>query len=183
MTQSQLTMPSSTRPVRQQLAALIRSLRPGQRIKITQQVRVGSTATWSAPVEGVFRHVNYLATGISTDRVPADDIVVVSVHFTKDNGELSSVTLDENSQIELVGKLAANPSAATRQGAIVMQIACPTCRRVLNYSGDCPSFCAYCGKPIPRPVSTVELGAEPPTLAPATPFPSVRRRRSVRPRT
>src|SRR5947209_5805795 len=73
-----------------------------QRIKITQRVRVGSTATWSALVEGVFRNVNFLATGISTDRVPEDDIVVVSVHFTKDNGELSSVTLDEYSQIEVV---------------------------------------------------------------------------------
>jgi hypothetical protein len=26
----------------------------------------------------------------------------VTVHFTKDNGELSSVTLDENSKLELV---------------------------------------------------------------------------------
>ena len=31
-----------------------------------------------------------------------DDIVVVTVHFTKDNGELSSVTLDENSKVEVV---------------------------------------------------------------------------------
>jgi hypothetical protein len=95
-------LPSSTRPVRPELAALIRGLKPGQRIKITQRVRVGSTATWSAPVEGVFRNVNFLATGLSTDRVPEDDIVVATVHFTKDNGELSSVTLDEHSQIEVV---------------------------------------------------------------------------------
>ena len=78
-------------------------LKPGQRIRITQTVRVGSTATWTATVEGVFRDVNYLATGLATDRVPEDDIVVVAVHFTKDNGELSSVTLDENSKIEVVG--------------------------------------------------------------------------------
>ena len=37
---------------------------------------------------------------MATDRVPEDDIVVVTVHFTKDNGELSSVTLDEQSKIE-----------------------------------------------------------------------------------
>jgi hypothetical protein len=32
--------------------------------------------------------------------VPEDDIVVVAIHFTKDNGELSSVTMDENSKIQ-----------------------------------------------------------------------------------
>jgi hypothetical protein len=46
--------------------------------------------------------VNYLETGLSTHRVKADDIVVVAVHFTKENGELSSVTLDEHSRIEAV---------------------------------------------------------------------------------
>ena len=66
-------------------------------------MRVGSSGTWTTTVEGVFRDVNYLATGLATDRVPEDDIVVVDVHFTKDNGELSSVTLDENSKIEVVG--------------------------------------------------------------------------------
>ncbi len=35
----------------------------------------------------MFRNVNFLATGLATDRVPEDDIVVVTVHFTKDNGE------------------------------------------------------------------------------------------------
>lgn len=93
---------SSTRPVSPELTALLRGLHPGQRIRVRQQVRVGSTATWETKTEGAFRGVNYLATGLSTDRVPEDDIVVVSVHFTKDNGELSSVTLDENTKIEVL---------------------------------------------------------------------------------
>ena len=96
------TIPSATRPVSPELSALLRGLEPGQRIRITQRVRVGSTATWTTTVEGVYRGLNYLATGLSTDRVPEDDIVVVAVHFTKDSGELSSVTLDEHSKIELV---------------------------------------------------------------------------------
>ena len=48
--------------------------------------------------------VGSLATGLATQRVPEDDIVVVTVHFTKDNGELSSITLDENSKIEVIQK-------------------------------------------------------------------------------
>jgi hypothetical protein len=88
--------------VRPELAQLLRSLRPGQRIRITQLVRINCRSQWPAVAEGTFRNVNFLATGISTERVPEDDIVVVTVHFTKDNGELSSITLDENSQIEVV---------------------------------------------------------------------------------
>jgi hypothetical protein len=97
------TLPSSTRPVRSALAAVLRGLKPGQRIKITQTVRMNSRWGFSRSVEGVFRGVNYLATGIATDRVPEDDIVVVTVHFTKDNAELSSVTLDDQSQVEVIG--------------------------------------------------------------------------------
>jgi hypothetical protein len=96
------SLPSSTQPTKPALAAVIRSLRPGQRIRITQTVRINSQKSWKTAVEGVFRNVNYLATGLSTDRVPEDDIVVVTVHFTKDNGELSSVSLDENSEISAV---------------------------------------------------------------------------------
>ena len=94
--------PSTTRTLRPELVTLLRGLKPGTRLKITQQVRVGSSAHWTAQVQGVFRNVNFLVTGLATDRVPEDAIVVVTVHFTKDNGELSSVTLDEHSQIEVV---------------------------------------------------------------------------------
>jgi hypothetical protein len=84
------------------LADLVRSLKPGQRIRLTQQVRINCRSQWPAVTEGTFRNVNFLATGIATERVPEDDIVVVTVHFTKDNGELSSITLDENSRIEVL---------------------------------------------------------------------------------
>jgi hypothetical protein len=98
------SLPSATRPIDPALSALLRSLKPGQRIRVTQTVRVGSSAKWQHTVEGSFRSLNYLATGLATDRVPEDDIVVVTVHFTKDNSELSSVALDENSKVEVVGK-------------------------------------------------------------------------------
>jgi hypothetical protein len=99
---TQASLPSSTRPIRPSLAAVVQSLKPGQRIRITQTVRLNCRRSWRTTVEGVFRGVNYLATGLATQRVPEDDIVVVTVHFTKDNGELSSVTLDDQSMIEAV---------------------------------------------------------------------------------
>jgi hypothetical protein len=95
---------SATRSLDPKTLTLLQSLKAGQRIRITHSVRVGSSAKWTVPIEGMFRNVNYLATGLATDRVPEDDIVVIAVHFIKDNGELSSVTLDENTRVELVSK-------------------------------------------------------------------------------
>ena len=92
---------SSTRPVSPELVSVLERLQPGQRIRITQAVRVGQKQ-WQTTAHGAFRGVNYLATGLSTHRVPEDDIIVPTVHFTKDNGELSSITLDEHSRIEIV---------------------------------------------------------------------------------
>jgi len=88
--------------MRPDLAAVLRSLALGQRIRIRQTVRMNSRWGWDATVEGVFRGINYLATGLATDRVPEDDILVVTVHFTKDNGELSAVTLDGQSAVMVI---------------------------------------------------------------------------------
>ena len=90
-----------TRPIDPALKAVLATLRAGQRIRITQIVRIGDRS-WSTIAEGVFRGVNYLATGLSTQRVPEDDIVVPTVHFTKDNGELSSITLDEHTTLTVI---------------------------------------------------------------------------------
>jgi hypothetical protein len=99
---SDTTLPSSTRPVSTVLADVVRGLKPGQRIRITQIVRMNCRVQWPATVEGVFRNYNFLVTGLGTDRVPEDDIIVPTVHFTKDNKELSSVTLDPSSKIEVL---------------------------------------------------------------------------------
>jgi azurin len=93
---------SSTRPVRPELAKLLLSLKAGQKIRIRQTVRINCRRTWNtADIVGIFRSLNYLATGIATDRVPEDEIVVVAVHFTKENGEMSSITLDDSSHVEV----------------------------------------------------------------------------------
>jgi len=94
-------IPSSTRPVSPELSRFLRSLKEGERIRITQTVRVGSQQ-WTTKVEGTYRNLKFLATGLATDRVPQDDIVVVAVQFTKDNGELSSITLDPHSMVERI---------------------------------------------------------------------------------
>jgi hypothetical protein len=99
------SLPSSStaanRRLQPELVAVLERLKPGQRIRITQTLRVG-LKTWPATVTGTFREVNSLVTGLATDRVPEDDIIIPVVHFTKDNGELSSVALDEHTRIEIL---------------------------------------------------------------------------------
>jgi hypothetical protein len=77
---------------------LLRSLKPGDRIKVTQTVRVGAR-TWAAETQGEFRGIAYLETGVTTERVKEDDLVVPLVRFTKPNGELASISIDENTLV------------------------------------------------------------------------------------
>jgi len=94
-------IPRTTRPLDPATVEALKRLQPGQRVRITQTVRVG-VRSWPAVVTGTFREFNVLATGLATERVAEDDIIVPVVHFTKDNQELSSVTLDENSKLEIL---------------------------------------------------------------------------------
>ena len=77
-------------------------LKSGQRIQVTQTVRVGKRS-WPATVTGTVRDVQVLVTGLSTDRAPDDVVAIPTVHFVKENGELSSVTVDENTHIDVIG--------------------------------------------------------------------------------
>ena len=96
MTGPELQLP--TRQLKPEVVAAVKSLKAGDRVTVTQTIRVGARQ-WQTTVSGTFRLANYLATGLATERVREDDIVVPVLHFTKDNGELTSVTLDEHSVV------------------------------------------------------------------------------------
>ena len=95
------TITSPTRRITAAQIAILRALQPGQKIKVVQTVRVGSRK-WTTEVTGHFRTLNYLATGVTTERIPEDDVIVPMLHFTKENGELTSIAVDENSVISVV---------------------------------------------------------------------------------
>jgi hypothetical protein len=88
-----------TRRLDPNLSDLLRSLQPGDAIRVIQSVRVGAKK-WQATAQGAFRSIAYLETGITTERVKEDDLVVPIVRFTKANGELTSISLDENTRVE-----------------------------------------------------------------------------------
>ena len=76
-------------------------LNPGARIRVKQIVTVGSRA-WALEVSGVVREVQPIETGIHTNRIRKEDVWVESVLLEKPDGELTRVTFDENTQIELL---------------------------------------------------------------------------------
>lgn len=82
------------------LATVLESLKNGDKIIIRKTLKINTLNQWNHEVHGEFLHVNHLSTGLATDRVPADDVVLVCVHFKKYNGELGSVILDDHTHIE-----------------------------------------------------------------------------------
>lgn len=83
-----------------EIAALLHSLASGDPILIRKTLRINSLHSWEHEIDCIFSHVNHLSTGLATDRVPEDDVVLVCVHFRKTNGELGSVILDDQTHIE-----------------------------------------------------------------------------------
>ena len=90
-----------TRKLEQPLIDLLKSLKAGDRIAVVQKLKIGNKS-WTAEAIGAFRGINYLSTGVTTERVKEDDIVLPTVHFTKDNGEMASICLDEHTAIRKV---------------------------------------------------------------------------------
>jgi hypothetical protein len=58
--------------------------------------------SWALEVSGVVRDVKRFETGIHTDRVRSEDFCIESVLLEKPDGELTRVTFDENSQVEVL---------------------------------------------------------------------------------
>lgn len=87
-----------TRRLDPALADLLKSLKPGDSIRVFQTVRVGAKK-WETTSDGIFREIAYLETGVTTERIKEDDLVVPIVRFCKPNGELSSISLDEHSRV------------------------------------------------------------------------------------
>ena len=73
----------------------------GARIRVRHHVTVGSQS-WPLEVTGVVREVKPIVTGIHTNRVPRDDIWVESVLLEKADGELTRITFDEFTEVEVL---------------------------------------------------------------------------------
>jgi hypothetical protein len=95
---TKVVLPS--RRLNPELVDLIKSLKPGDKIEVAQTLRIGARL-WTTKSDGVFRGISYLSTGVTTDRLPEDDIIVPTIHFEKaPKHELTSIALDEKTAIK-----------------------------------------------------------------------------------
>ena len=84
--------------------SIINSLQSGNKIQLKFVVRINSNHSWISTTEGTYIATNHLRTGLSTDRVVMDDIVVTTVHLVKTNGERTSIILDNIVEILCIPK-------------------------------------------------------------------------------
>ncbi|MFM7113825.1 MAG: hypothetical protein ACKO26_22035 [Planctomycetota bacterium] len=93
------TLKSATRDY-PALAKVLGSISAGDTIRIHKKLRINSMHSWNHEIVVNFSHFDFLSTGLATDRVPEDDVVLVCIHFCKQNGELGSVILDDQTTLE-----------------------------------------------------------------------------------
>jgi len=101
-----VTTPSTT-----DARAIFASLKEGDRVQVTQQVRVGSR-TWSTATSGTVKKTERIVTGLHVDRAKDDRVFADTILLERDgNRELTTVSLDENTRLEVLsgGKGIPNP--------------------------------------------------------------------------
>jgi hypothetical protein len=84
-------------------------LKPGLRIRVTQQIK-RREGTWETSVEGVIRQVREEKTGSWYAHAKGDRYWLRRVELAKNDGEITTLTLDQNSNIEVLGSAEATPA-------------------------------------------------------------------------
>lgn len=94
--------------------AIRKGLRPGVRVKVTQQI-AARNHTWTSDVAGTVVEYRQKQTGSWYAHSKDDKLWLDRLQIRKDDGELTTLNLDEYSHIEILGDgaaPAANPNGA-----------------------------------------------------------------------
>jgi len=78
-----------------QSRALYEQLEPGDRVEVVHGVTVGSSATWSTTTVGRVLRRERRRHGLHFRRNPDDKVYSDVLILTRDDGELTTVTMDE----------------------------------------------------------------------------------------
>ena len=73
---------------------------PGDHVRITQRI-VGRSSTWATNVEGVVEAYGPEPTGSWFAHGKGDKLWLLRVRLRKDDGELTTITLDPSSSVEV----------------------------------------------------------------------------------
>ena len=82
---------------------LFAELRPGDRIEVEHEVKVGSTKTWTTKTAGTVVRTQRRRQGLHFRRNPDDKVFADTIVLKRDDGELTSVTMDEFTTLRRIG--------------------------------------------------------------------------------
>ncbi len=81
---------------------LFEELRPGDRIEVIHEVKVGSSKTWSSTTVGTVVNTERRRQGLHFRRNPDDKVYADMIVLKRDDGELTTITMDEFTELRRV---------------------------------------------------------------------------------
>ena len=79
-----------------------KTLQPGMRIRVTQTIH-RRDGDWHASITGEVLSCAQEKTGSWYAHSPAGKLLLTRIHLRKDDGELTSINLDQRSRVEILG--------------------------------------------------------------------------------
>jgi len=87
---------------RDQIDAVFQSLQPGDRVEIDHDVKIGSSAAWRTRTVGTVVRTDRRRHSLHFRRADDDKVYSDLIVLKKSDGELTTVTLDEFSELRRV---------------------------------------------------------------------------------
>jgi hypothetical protein len=78
---------------------LFSELRPGDRIEVTHEVKVGSSKTWTTKTVGTVVNTERRRQGLHFRRNPDDKVFADMIILQRDDGEQTTITMDEFTEL------------------------------------------------------------------------------------
>jgi hypothetical protein len=75
------------------------ALRPGDRVEVVHEVKVGSSKTWSTTTVGTVVNTERRRQGLHHRRSPDDKVFADMIVLKRDDGELTTITMDEFTEL------------------------------------------------------------------------------------
>ncbi len=81
---------------------LFAELKPGDRIEVDHGVKIGSSAAWTTKTTGAVVRTERRRHGLHFRRNPDDKVYSDVIILARDDGELTTVTMDEFTQLRRI---------------------------------------------------------------------------------
>ncbi len=81
---------------------LFTELKPGDRVEVVHEVKVGSSKTWTTTTVGTVVDTERRRQGLHFRRASDDKVFADMIKLRRDDGELTTITMDEFTRLRRV---------------------------------------------------------------------------------